>query len=124
MVDRHVDLLGLLYIVSGALAGLAGLALLPLAAAAAVLGATGEAPPLPGQVATVLFTGLGVALIAFAAASTVTGRGLRLRHPWARPVGLALAAIDVFVPPFGTALGGYALWVLLRQSTRERFGVR
>jgi hypothetical protein len=124
-MDRHVDLLGRLYIVSGALAGLAGLALLPLAVAATALGAeAGESSALPARVATSLFGGLGTALLVFAALNVLTGRALRGRRPWARMAGLLLAAVDVFVPPFGTALAAYAIWVLLRQPARELFGMR
>ena len=122
-MNRHVDLLALLFILSGALAGVAGLALLPLAAAAAALGA-GEAPRFPAQVATAMFGGFGVALLVFAVLNTLTGRALKRRRPWARMAALVLAAVNLFVPPFGTALAAYALWVLLRQPAREIFGVR
>jgi hypothetical protein len=124
-VNRHVDLLALLFIVSGALAASAGLSLFPLAVAAAVLGAeTNEIPALPAQVATALFSGFGVALLVFAGLNVLIGRGLRRRRPWARMAALVLSAVDLFVPPFGTALAVYALWVLLRQPAREQFGVQ
>ncbi|HEY8549332.1 MAG TPA: hypothetical protein VIL35_05190 [Vicinamibacterales bacterium] len=115
-MDRHADLLGLLCIVAGAVAGLAGLALLPLAAAALALRAAGEASPLAAAFTGVLFAVLaGIALV-YAAASVVIGRGLRRHERWARTAALVLAPLNLLVPPFGTALGGYALWVLLRSD--------
>jgi hypothetical protein len=41
--------------------------------------------------------------------------------PWARVLGLVLAVINLFNIPFGTALGIYALWVLLNKDTERLF---
>ena len=121
-IDRHLDLLALLYIVSAAVAALAGLGLLPLGAAAAYLLAAGEAPDLAARLTTGLFLVLALLLLAFAALAATTGRGLRRTQPWARTAGLVLAVVNLFIPPFGTALGAYACWVLLQQRAREVFG--
>jgi len=34
-----------------------------------------------------------------------------------------LSLINLFVVPFGTALGVYAFWVLLRERSRQLLGV-
>jgi hypothetical protein len=120
-IDRHLDLLALLYLVSAFVAALAGAAILPLGAAAALLLASGGAPDVAAWVATALFFALAVVLLLFAAAAAATGRGLRRARPWARTSGLVLAIVNLFIPPFGTALGGYACWVLLQQRAREAF---
>jgi hypothetical protein len=121
-IDRHLSLLALLYFVAAYVSGLAGLALLPLGGAAAWLLATGEAPGLAAWLTTLGFLILAVLLVAFAALSVATGRGLRRARPWARTAGLALAVVNLFIPPFGTALGAYACWVLLQQDARGMFG--
>lgn len=120
-IDRHIDLLALLYIVSACVAALAGVAILPLAASAALLLAVGEAPHLAARVATGLFLLLAALLLAFALLAAATGRGMRRAQPWARTAGLVLAVVNLFVPPFGTALGAYACWVLLQHGAREVF---
>ena len=120
-IDRHLDLLALLYLVSAFVAALAGIAILPLAAAAVVLLVSGDAPDLAAQVTTTVFFTLAVLLLAFAAVAALTGRGLRRVQPWARTAGLVLAVVNLFIPPFGTALGAYACWVLLQQRAREVF---
>ena len=45
-------------------------------------------------------------------------RGPAPRRPWARLFALALAVINLVLFPFGTALGGYAFWVLLTEEGR------
>ena len=47
---------------------------------------------------------------------------LRLRRqPAGRLVTLALAVPNLFILPFGTALGIYAFWVLLHNEARAQF---
>jgi hypothetical protein len=46
---------------------------------------------------------------------------LHHRRGWARPVGIVLAILNLVIPPFGTALGAYALWVLTHAHSREDF---
>jgi cytochrome bd-type quinol oxidase subunit 2 len=122
-VERHLDLLGLLLIVSGVLCGLAALSLLALAAGAAVLIRSDGEIDVAASFAAGLFVGLALALFAYGAACAVTGRGLRRHQPWSRTAGLLLSLVNLFVPPFGTALGAYAFWILLRERSRQLLGV-
>jgi hypothetical protein len=46
---------------------------------------------------------------------------LRRYDPLGRMVGLGLAVVDLLILPFGTALGIYALWVLLTNEGRRLF---
>jgi hypothetical protein len=118
-VDRHVDLLALLCQVSAFVAAVAGFALLPLAAAALALRAGGDAPDFPARFTAGLIASLGLMLLVYAGAAASTGRGLRRRLRYARTSCLVLGAVNLFVPPFGTAFGAYALWVLLRVDPRD-----
>jgi len=49
------------------------------------------------------------------------GRALRRLQPQGRTAVLWLAVVNLFVLPFGTALGIYAFWVLLHDETRAQF---
>jgi vacuolar-type H+-ATPase subunit I/STV1 len=49
------------------------------------------------------------------------GTVLRQYRPWARLLALALAVINLVLFPFGTALGGYAFWVLLTEEGRALY---
>jgi uncharacterized Tic20 family protein len=47
------------------------------------------------------------------------GAMLRRYRSWARLLALGLAVINLVLFPFGTALGGYAFWVLLTEEGRR-----
>ena len=122
-MERHIRLLALLSRLWGALAVLVGLSMLMLAAGAASL----LAAPQGGAVG--LAAGLTAGTFALASFFALLWGGASLwsgiligRHaPLGRAMGLALGVVNLLVLPFGTALGAYALWVLLTESGRRRF---
>lgn len=123
-MDTHVKVLGVLYIALSALGLLAALFLIvTLGGAAGIVGAA--APPEDAAIAVPIIgiTGMAlvVLLVALALPGLVTGWGLLNYKPWARVLGLVLAVINLFNIPFGTALGIYALWVLLNKDTERLF---
>jgi hypothetical protein len=122
-VERHLDLLSLLLWLSGVLAGLTALSLMALGTGAAILMASPPSAGVAASVAAGTFFLLAVLLLAYAAASVAAGRGLKRRAHWSRLVALVLSLINLFVVPFGTALGIYAFWVLLHHRSREILGV-
>ena len=99
-----------------------GLATLSLAAGAAAVAVSGGST---GEVAAGLtaatFTTLGVVALGWAGVHAIEGFGLKRREQWSRPLGLALGGVNLILLPFGTALGAYALWVLLSRETRALF---
>lgn len=122
-MERHVSLLGILASLWGALAMLVGVSMLLLAAGAVVEVFDPGSPPV--GIAAGLTAGVFVTLGAFA---LLWGGGhvwaavlLRRRHPAGRVLMLALAVTNLVVLPFGTALGVYALWVLLTNEGRKLF---
>jgi hypothetical protein len=122
-VDRHLDLLSLLLIVAGLLAGLTAVSLMALGIGAAILMASPQSAGVAASVAAGTFFVLAILLLAYAAASVAAARGLRRREPWSRLLALILSLINLFVVPFGTALGIYAFWVLLSERSRQLLGV-
>jgi hypothetical protein len=123
-MDTHVKVLGVLYIALSALGLLAALFLIvTLGGAAGIVGAA--APPEDAAIAVPIIGITGMALVillvALALPGLITGWGLLNYKPWARVLGLVLAVINLFNIPFGTALGIYALWVLLNKDTERLF---
>ncbi|WP_321475999.1 hypothetical protein [uncultured Paludibaculum sp.] len=51
----------------------------------------------------------------------VLGFGLYYVRPWARILGLILAAINLLYFPLGTAISLYGFWVLLKPETEAMF---
>jgi len=114
-MERHVSLLGILASLWGALAAIIGVAMLLLAAGAlAELLAPLEASvSFAAGLAAVGFALFGVFALVFGAAHIWAAALLRGHKPVGRILMLALAIGNLLVIPFGTALGVYALWVLL-----------
>jgi hypothetical protein len=120
----HVDFIGLLFIVWGLLTTLVGLSTLALGVGAVALIASGT-PGGGGQMAAGLtafaFAALAVIAMLWGIAHVVVGMPLRRRKPWARLAALMLGSIDLVLLPYGTALGIYALWVLLNERGKALF---
>ena len=120
---RHVDLLGVLWSLWGALAALVGVSMLLLATGALVwvLGPDRPAGTFGAGLfaAVVALTG-GFALL-WGGAHVWTGMLVRRRLPLGRILSLGLAVVNLLILPFGTALGIYALWVLLPAEGRKLF---
>lgn len=122
----HVDFIGLLFIVWGMLTTLVGLSTLALGVGAVAMIAS-NAQGGGGQMASVLtafaFAALAVIAMLWGGAHIVVGMPLRRRKPWARLAALVLGSIDLVLLPYGTALGIYALWVLLNERGKAVFTV-
>ena len=78
-----------------------------------------------GQVAAGLtaaaFTALAIIAMVWGIAHVGVGVPLRRRLPWARHAALMLGSVDLLLLPYGTALGAYALWVLLNEKGKALF---
>jgi hypothetical protein len=51
----------------------------------------------------------------------VVGVPLRRHRSWSRLIALMLGSVDLLLLPYGTALGAYALWVLLNEQGKKVF---
>ena len=123
-MDTHVKVLGVLYIVLNALGVCAAiLVLLSLGGAAGIVGMAAE----PGDAAIAIpilgITGVAVSVLLLAASlpGVIAGWGLLSYRRWARILAIVVAILHLFNIPFGTALGIYALWVLLNKDTERLF---
>jgi hypothetical protein len=120
----HVDFIGLLFIVWGLLTTLVGLSTLALgfgAVALIVSNAQGGGGQMASAFTAFAFAALAVIAMLWGIAHVVVGMPLRRRKPWARLAALALGSIDLVLLPYGTALGIYALWVLLNERGKALF---
>ena len=120
----HVRLLGMLQLAWGAMGLLLGGSLLLLAAGAAAIARTGPADPWTATFTAGLFVMFAGAHGARGCVNAWAGHGLQQHRARARLVTLALAVMNLFVLPFGTALAIYAFWVLLHNDARALFETR
>ena len=122
-MTTHVKVLGVLYIVLSGLGVCAALFLgLIFGTAGGVVAANADADaavalPIIGLAGTALV----IFLLAISLPGLITGIGLLKFKPWARIVGIVLAAINLINIPLGTILGAYGLWVLLNKETERLF---
>jgi hypothetical protein len=124
-VKRHADFLALLYLAWGAifaLVGVAGFAL--MAGAIAIARSSGPIAEPSGLAAGVTAFTMGLLAtlaLLWGLLHLWLGASLRRYRQWARLAALGLAVINLVLFPFGTALGGYACWVLLTEEGRKLF---
>ena len=124
-MTAHVDLVGVLFIIWGLLTTLVGVSTLALGIGAVALIVSASRGGGGGQVAAgmtaAVFTALAFIAIIWGMAHVIVGVPLRRRRPWARLIALMLGSVDLLLLPYGTALGAYALWVLLNERGKALF---
>ena len=123
--SSHIDLVGTLFTIWGILTALIGLSTLALGIGAVAIITSASHGGGGGQVAAGLtaaaFTTLAIIAIVWGVAHIVVGVPLGRHRSWARLVALMLGSVDLVLMPYGTALGVYALWVLLNEDTKSLF---
>ena len=119
----HVDLVGVFFMLWGLLTILIGASTLALGIAAAALidSATRAGGGFAAGVTAATFTTLAFMAGVWGGAHVVVGASLRRLRHWSRLAALSLGAVDLLLLPYGTAVGAYALWVLLRDEAKRQF---
>jgi hypothetical protein len=117
----HLHLLGILQVVWGSIGLLLGASTLILAGGAVAIGLSSAGREIPAGVTAAAFAVCAAALLLFGLMNVWAGAAIRRRQPSGRLAALGLAIPNLFVLPFGTALGIYTMWVLLHDETRRMF---
>lgn len=121
----QVDFLGVLFVIWGLLTTLVGVSTLALGVGAVALivsaSRAGDDGQMAAGVTAFIFTALAIIAIVWGAAHIIVGVPLRRHHAWARLMALLLGSVDLVLLPFGTALGVYTLWILLREDVKALF---
>jgi hypothetical protein len=123
-VKGHVDFLGALFFVWGALTASIGLSMLLLGfGALSIVASPSRAAGVQVAAGLTAATFVTIALVAIVWGLAHIGVAipLRRRRPAARVVALTLGAVDIVLLPYGTAVGGYALWALLHEQGKGLF---
>jgi hypothetical protein len=111
-----------LYFVWGAIALLIGIALLALAfGTAAIVVPPEEETSIAAGVAAAAFGVLAALTLIWGAVHVWDAVAIRHHRHAGRAVAMILAVLNLFLLPFGTALGVYALWVLTHYDVRPLF---
>lgn len=124
-MKRHVEFLSTLYIAWGAIFALVTIAGFALAGGAFAI-AQSSGPVRFGSEMAARLTGVTISIISlialvWAVLHVVVGRQLKKLRPSARLMSLGLSLGNLILFPFGSALGAYSLWVLLKDEGRRLF---
>lgn len=117
----HLRLLAVLQLTWGWIGLVLGMATLLLAIGALAIGVLDGGDRVGAGVTAFTFGIFAAALLAGGAANAWAGRALRRQNPAGRSAVLWLSVVNLFLLPFGTALGIYAWWVLLHAESRTVF---
>lgn len=121
----HVRVLGAIYVALAALGLLlAAILLIGTGGAVGIVGASGDpdaaiAMPIIGIAGTALVA----VILLLCLPGLAAGVGLLYFKPWARVLGIVIAAINLLGFPLFTILGVYGLWVLLSKESEPLFDV-
>jgi hypothetical protein len=115
---QHVPILGWCFIVYHAIVAVVGVVIGAIVSGAGAISGEREAMLITGTV------GVAVAgfLVILSLPGIIAGIGLLKFRPWARILGIILGALHLVSFPIGTALGVYALVVLLNNEVAVDFG--
>lgn len=117
-LERHLRILGILWIVVGVLWIIPSLVLMGLSHAPHLM--IGDEMFTHPFMPPVLFS-IGSVFLVIAAGGILVGWGLMKRERWARTTAIVVGILAIFHPPFGTALGIYTLWVLLPANSAVEY---
>ena len=117
-LQRHLRIVGILWIVVGALWVIPSLVLIGLGHAGHIM--IGDEMFSRPFMPPLLFS-LGSVFLLVAAGGILVGWGLMNHERWARTTAIVLGILALFHPPFFTALGIYTLWVLLPSASAAEY---
>ena len=116
-MERHINILGVLYIVWGALGLVVGLGVFMLLS---LIGAvSGDQTAL--FVLTIVGVGIALLFLITSIPEIIAGIFLMKRKEWARILMIILAFFNLLNIPLGTILGAYTIWALLNSDMVRLF---
>ena len=115
-MDSHIKVLGWIHIAFGVLGVLVG----------GLLGGFGKREGLfSGEEGGLLAGGIvgvhGMFIAALSVPALLGGWGLLSYRPWARILVLILGFLNLFSFPIGTLIGGFSVYVLLKDEAKRQF---
>ncbi len=116
-MQGHIKAVGLIYAILGGLGFLSGIIVLFIFIfTGGIVAVAGEDPDAGIAVGILTAVGTFVAILAFISAipSLLAGIGLLRRKPWAKLWTIIASVLSLFGFPLGTALGIWALWMVLQ----------
>jgi hypothetical protein len=109
-MEQHVTILGALYIAFSVLGIVAGVIVFTVLVGSGLISGDDTAMGITSALGTVI----GLFLFVISVPGIIGGIGLLKRKEWARILVLVLGFINLINIPFGTILGIYTIWALMK----------
>lgn len=119
-MEKHITILGVLYIVFSALSIIAAISIFIILAGAGIASQDEDAV----AALIIIGTALAIFLAILALPGIIGGIGLLKWQSWARILVLILGFLNLLNIPFGTILGAYTIWALMNDKTIAEFNSR
>lgn len=122
-MESHKRILGILYIISGALQMIFifGLSMFISTVLAFAMREVDPGQEVIIELITSIFQFLpAVIIIFFSIPAIIAGIGLLYKQSWALVLALILGCFKLFSFPIGTALGVYTIWVYVEQNKQSK----
>ena len=116
-INKHVMILGILFISFGCLLCVGGIIINLVVPMAGNISGNDVAM----RITSIIGDTLGIFLVILSIPSIIGGIEFLKRKYWARILILVLCFLSLLTIPFGTALGIYGIWILLKSETIEIF---
>jgi hypothetical protein len=116
-MEKHITLVAALNIGFGFLGVFIAIFLFIAVAGGGFLSGDQEAM----KITLIVGTALAFFFLVTSIPEIIGGFGLLKHKSWARILVIIIACVDLIFIPIGTALGIYALWVLLNEETTQLF---
>lgn len=117
-MEKHVNVIAILWIVYGAIGLLFGFFLFLLLFGISFIPDMGDIAP---GVLRLVAVGLSFFFLIFSLPELIAGIGLLKKQEWGRILTLVVSFFNLLNIPLGTALGIYSLIVLLKDETIQLF---
>ena len=116
-MEKHVTVLGILYIAFSALGLLLAIIIFTAVVGGGIISGDSEAMAITGIVGPAI----ALLFVLLSAPGLIGGIYLLKHRPWARILVLVLGFINLIEIPIGTALGIYTIWVLFKNEVVDLF---
>ena len=114
-MQQHITILGALYLGLSALGVLAAIIVFVGAAGGGLLSGDAQAAGIAAGAGGII----AIIIMLVSLPGLLAGYGLLTRKPWARIVAIVIGAINLLNIPFGTILGIYTLWAMLKPEAQQ-----
>lgn len=119
-MEEHITILGALYVAFNVLGIAIAVIIFVVISSGGLISGDMEAIAITSTVGSLI----AFIIITFSVPGLIAGIGLLKRRPWTRILALIVGCIELMNIPFGTMLGIYTIWVLIKEETTQLFSAK